>query len=309
LDIDPEIVACDMHPDYLSTRFAETQTGVHAIRVQHHHAHIVSCMAENRIDGPVIGLAFDGTGYGADGCIWGGEVLIAETGRFERAAHLAYVPMPGSAAAIKEPWRMAVSYLYQTYGEKYRGLDLSFVQTLDRRKADVVTRMIDNRLNTPLTSSLGRLFDGVAAMTGLRNRVAYEGQAAMELEMIAGGIEPRSYDFQWETVDGVHQILTGPIIRGIVQDLETGRPAEVVSARFHATIVGLFAELCDRIRRDTGLNRVALSGGCFQNVKLLTDLLEALKRKKFQVYTHTLVPANDGGVSLGQAVAAAEMVR
>jgi len=307
LDIDPEIIAYDMHPDYLSTRYAEARTDVTKIQVQHHHAHIVSCMAENRVDGPVIGLAFDGTGYGTDGHIWGGEVLLAETGRFERAAHLAYVPMPGSTAAVKEPWRMAISYLYQTFGACFRELKLPFIHTVDPKKTDVMIRMIENHLNTPLTSSLGRLFDGVAAMVGLRNRVRHEGQAAMELEMAALDDSAYGYNHEWETINGIHQILTAPIIQGIVQDIESGCSADLISARFHTTLIDLFTELCDRLRKDTGLNRVALSGGSFQNMILLPGLIKGLKQRKFEVFTHTQVPTNDGGISLGQAVAAAAM--
>ncbi len=308
LDIDPEIIACDLHPDYLSTRYAEGRTGVQKVRVQHHHAHIVSCMAENRVDGPVIGLAFDGTGYGTDGHIWGGEVLLVEAGGFERAAHLAYVPMPGSAAAIREPWRMAISYLHHAFGKGFLDLNLPFLKNIDPGKTDIMIRMIENRVNTPSTSSLGRLFDGVAAIVGLRNRVRHEGQAAMELEMSARDGAVSGYNHKWETIDGIRQILTAPIIRGVVKDIESGCPVDLISARFHTTLIDLFAELCDRLRRDTGLNRVALSGGSFQNVILLSGMIKTLQQRKFQVFTHSQVPANDGGISLGQAVAAAAMV-
>ena len=308
LDIRPDIVACDMHPDYLSTRYADQRTGIPTIPIQHHHAHIVSCLAENRVDGPVIGLAFDGTGYGTDGHIWGGEVMIAEAGRFERTAHLAYVPMPGSAAAIKEPWRMAVSYLYGAFGSDFVNLDLPFVRGMDSRRADLLIRMMENRLNTPLTSSLGRLFDGVAAVVGVRDRVHYEGQAAMELEMMAAGQwSGQPYAWGWETTGGIHRILTEPMVRGVVQDVADRRSTAEISARFHMTLVNLFADLCDRIRRDTGLDRVALSGGSFQNTMLLAGLVRALTQRRFTVYTHSRVPANDGGISLGQAVAAAAM--
>ncbi len=303
LDIEPERIAYDLHPDYLSTRYATAQKGIEAIGVQHHHAHIVSCMAENKVDGPVIGLAFDGTGYGTDGNIWGGEVLVAEAKRFERVAHLAYIPMPGGAAAIKEPWRMAVSYLFDAYGEDLWQLDLALLRRIETQKIQIMTEMILKNLNCPLTSSLGRLFDGVAALIGLRDTVAFEGQAAMELEMLAAeGIES-VYAYHWD--DGaIRQIGLAPIIRGIVDDLANKVPGTFISAKFHATLVKLFVDLCQDVRRTHGLQSVALSGGVFQNATLLEGLLHTLEQNGFEVYTHKQVPSNDGGISLGQAVIA-----
>ncbi len=308
LEIDPQIIAYDLHPDYLSTRYAQAQTDLKRIPIQHHHAHIVSCMAENRIDGMLIGLAFDGTGYGDDGHIWGGEILIADACRFTRAGHLDYVPMPGGAAAIKEPWRMAASYLNYTFGESSLDIHLPLMQTIDRGKMNILLQMIKKRVNSPLTSSLGRLFDGVSAIVGLRNHVHYEGQAAMELEMMAGPQTDAVYDYGWLTEDGTYKILLQPIIKGIVHDMEKKRPVAQISRRFHTTLIRLFSDLCDTIRQETGLNRVALSGGVFQNSILLGGLISALEKRKFQVFTHTQVPANDGGISLGQAVAAAAAV-
>ena len=304
LDIHPEIIACDLHPDYLSTRYAEEQKNTEKIQVQHHHAHIVSCMAENRADGPVIGLSFDGTGYGNDGNLWGGEILIAEAGGFTRAAHLAYIPMPGGAAAIKEPWRMAVSYLYDTFGEALWDLDLPVFNKISREKIKIIVEMITKKINSPLTSSLGRLFDGVASIIGLRNQVHFEGQAAMELEMIAGAKTSATYDWEWTSND-IYRVLTEPIIRGVLRDVEKGIPPSQISSKFHMTLIRLFTSLCDGIRKDTGLNRVALSGGVFQNSLLLTGLIASLANRRFEVYTHHRVPANDGGISLGQAVVAA----
>jgi len=308
LDIRPEVIACDLHPDYMSTRYAGERADIEKIQVQHHHAHIVSCMAENRIDGPVIGLAFDGTGYGTDGNIWGGEVLIAEATHFTRAAHLDYVAMPGSAAAVREPWRMAVSYLYAAFGDSFSDLDLPVIESIGREKIHTIRQMIVKHVNAPLTSSLGRLFDGVAAITGIRNRVFYEGQAAMEMEMAVREPADAVYDFEWNTESDVHIISPLPIIRGVVEDMEKRVPVAVISARFHATLIGLFAEICDGIRKETGLDRVALSGGSFQNEILLSGMVEALEKIKIKVFTHTLVPANDGGISLGQAVAAGAMI-
>jgi hydrogenase maturation protein HypF len=308
LDIQPQIIAFDLHPDYLSTRYARSQTGLHQVQVQHHHAHIASAMAENRIDGPVIGLSFDGTGYGTDGAIWGGEILIAELEKFSRAAHFAYVPMPGSTAAIKEPWRMALSYLYDAFGDDYRDLDLPLFKAIDPRKVEFVTDMVKKKVNAPLTSSLGRLFDGIAAIAGIRYKVAFEGQAAMELEMLADDTGGDTYDYEW-TNAASRQILTRPIVRGVVNDVVQGVDPAVISRRFHQTLIRLFTELGAKICKDNDLKQVVLSGGCFQNALLLAGLMKALQKKRLDVYSHTQVPANDGGISLGQAVIAAAISR
>ncbi|MGD2269569.1 MAG: carbamoyltransferase HypF [Desulfobacterales bacterium] len=303
LDVRPEAIAYDMHPDYLSTRWALQQQEIEKFPVQHHHAHIVSAMAENKIDGTVIGLSCDGTGYGTDGAIWGGEILVADDKKFSRAAHFSYLPMPGGAAAIKEPWRMAVSYLYDALGEGFWNLDLPLLQEIGPRDLQVIIEMINKRVNSPDTSSLGRLFDGVAALVGLRSCVAFEGQAAMELEMTAAGIDEKIYDYEWLTADGI-QIQPGSIIRGVVYDMLKGVPASVISARFHGTLIRLFAEVCKVIRKDTRLNRIVLSGGVFQNTRLLSGLFPALENQGFEVFAHKVVPTNDGGISLGQALVA-----
>ncbi len=308
LAVTPAIVAHDMHPDYLSTRWALEQKGVEKIPVQHHHAHIVSAMAENKIDGAVIGLSFDGTGYGTDGGIWGGEILVADEKKFSRAAQFSYLPMPGSTAAIKEPWRMAVSYLYDALGEDLWGLDLPILHTIDANKLKIIVEMITKRVNSPVTSSLGRLFDGVAAIIGLRNYVAFEGQAAMELEMTAGAAVDATYAYEW-TAEDVIKILPRPIIREVVKDVVAGVKPSVISAKFHATLIRLFTKLCEVIGKDTELNRVVLSGGVFQNTLLLTGLISALEKRGFEVFTHKLVPTNDGGICLGQAVVAAATYR
>jgi len=308
LDIEPAHVACDMHPDYLSTRYAKALDDVDVLEVQHHHAHIAACMAENRVDGQVIGLAFDGTGYGSDGCIWGGEVLLVRLDGFDRVGHVAYVPMPGGAAAIKAPWRMAVSYLYQAFGKSLLALDLPFFRTVDNHKIEFMIDMIEKRVNAPYTSSLGRLFDGVAAMIGLRDTVAYEGQAAMELEMAADPDAVGGYEV------GVHRggmlaIESAPMIRGIVEDIRARVHPSEISMKFHNTLVRVFTRLCEEIREERGLNRVALSGGVFQNALLLSGLSKNLGKSGFQVLSHTLVPTNDGGIALGQAVVADAMLR
>jgi hydrogenase maturation protein HypF len=305
LDVRPEVIACDLHPDYLSTRWADEQEEVLKVRVQHHHAHIVSGMAEHRLEGAVIGVACDGTGYGPDGTVWGGEVLVADAGGFERAAHLACVPMPGSAAAIKEPWRMAVSYLQDAFGAGLWGLDLPVLREAGPDKVRLMLEMAAKRLNSPLTSSLGRLFDGVAAIAGLRSRVTYEGQAAMELEMAAAAETESFYDYAWEE-DAPCRILPAPIIRGVVGDVVNGLAVPAISAKFHNTLILMFSDLCDMLRRQRGLNRVVLSGGVFQNARLMVGLIPALSARGFEVYSHRQVPANDGGIALGQALIAAK---
>jgi hydrogenase maturation protein HypF len=307
LDIDPTVVACDLHPDYLSTRYAREQTDRPVVAVQHHHAHIAACMAENRADGPVIGLSLDGTGLGSDGTIWGGEVLVAEYHRFRRAAHLAAVPMPGSAAAIREPWRMALAHLHAAFGAMPDLTGLPLAGAVDDRALQVVAQMIEKGVNSPLTSSLGRLFDAVAAIVGLRHRVAFEGQAAMELEAIADDTEPGTYAFGWRDAAGDDPLVIpcAPIIDAVLADLRHGHSPAVISARFHNTLVALFTALCRDLRHRTGIHTVALSGGVFQNDRLLTGLIAGLEGQRFEVLSHRQVPTNDGGLALGQAVVAA----
>ncbi len=307
LDIQPEIVARDLHPDYLSTRYALGRTGVRHVAVQHHHAHIVSVMAEHGLDGSVIGLALDGTGYGTDGAVWGGEVLVAEAGRFTRAAHLAYVPMPGGAAAIREPWRMAAAHLHDAFGDGWTHLDLPLLESVPPDKIALAVRMARHRINAPPTSSLGRLFDAVAALCGLRAAVHYEGQAAMELEMAADAEAEGLYPYAM-VPGAVRTVATAALIRAVAADLGAGVPVAVVAGRFHRTVIALFADLCRQVRQDTGLTRVALSGGVFQNAIILEGLVRTLEGAGFAVFTPEQVPANDGGISLGQAVAAAAMV-
>ena len=309
LDIEPEIVAHDLHPDHLNTQFALAQTDVQRIPVQHHHAHIVSAMAEHHLDGPVIGLSFDGTGLGTDGKIWGGEILLCEAHGFKRAAYLDYVPMPGSNAAIKEPWRMGLSYLQQAFGSQAADLDLPLLQSVSGERAAVVFQMIAKDLNTPKTSSLGRLFDGIAAIVGLRETVRFEGQAAMELEMIADPEEKGRYEGQWHQTQGQYRLDPGMLVRQIVSDCNRGISAAAISSRFHNSLTRLFTEICRTLHTETGLDRVVLSGGVFQNSMLLTALSAALAKRGFKVYSQQLVPANDGGLSLGQAVAAAAMAQ
>jgi hydrogenase maturation protein HypF len=310
LEIEPRVVAYDLHPGYFSTQWALAQSGVERIGVQHHHAHIASCLAENQLEGRVIGFALDGTGYGTDGQVWGGEVLVADYAGFERVAHFAYVPMPGGAAAIHEPWRMAVSYLARHFGRAFLDFRLPFVQQLERRRVEVVLRMLERGVNSPLTSSCGRLFDAVAALAGIRQRVNYEAQAAIELEMAIGDARDKTaYPLELVAEGDAWLIETRSLFEALLSDLRDGASPGCISQRFHNGLVEVFARLAALVRQRTALNRVCLSGGTFQNVYLLERLLSRLQADGFEVFTHAEVPAGDGGLSLGQALVAAHRAR
>ena len=293
--VEPRAVAHDLHPQYLSTKCALERTGLPAVGVQHHHAHIASCMAEHSLSGEVIGVAFDGTGYGTDGAIWGGEFLVASYAGFTRRAHLRYVSLAGGDAAVRENWRAALGYLTDTFGA-----DAS-IDGVAEERVRVVRRMIATGLNTVPTSSCGRLFDAVSAIIGLRREVTFEGQAAIELEMIAQSDERGRYDFAIEG-DGPWQVDFRPLVVEILRDPAA---APVKAARFHNTLAAATAEVCLRIARETALRRVCLSGGTFQNMRLLGTTAAALRRNELEVYLHARVPPNDGGIALGQAAIAA----
>jgi hydrogenase maturation protein HypF len=306
LEIRPGIVAYDLHPDYFATRWARKQPGIQAVGVQHHHAHIASCMAENHLEGRVIGFALDGTGYGTDGRIWGGEVLLTDYLEFERAAHLAYVPLPGGAAAIHEPWRMAVSHLWASFGPDLLKLPIPFFRQIPLTKVLTVIRMIERQVNSPLTSSCGRLFDAVAALINARHEVNYEAQAAVELEMCRDeAAVGQPYPFGLSEAGDLLQIDSRPLFQAIVDDLLRGATAGEISQRFHDGLVKALAAIARILRKRTSLNTVCLSGGTFQNAYLANHLEHQLQSEGFEVYTHSQVPAGDGGISLGQAVVAA----
>ena len=307
---EPTAVAHDLHPLYLTTRFAQ-ELPLRKIGVQHHHAHVASCMAENGLTGRVIGVAFDGTGYGTDGRIWGGEFLTVDYAGFERQAHLRYVPLPGGDAAVRQPWRSALSWLTEAFPSTPEtgtpGWESACCHELlpqvPRRELELVGRMMSRGVNTVLTSSCGRLFDAVAAMIGLRQEITFEGQAAIELETIVGfGIEG-SYPFA--IIRGrPAQIDMCPAIREIVRDLRNGQSQALIATRFHNTIAALIADVCRRIRESARLNRVCLSGGTFQNKYLLEGAANLLRNLDFEVFLHSRIPPNDGGIALGQAVIA-----
>ena len=305
LALSPDVVAHDLHPGYRSTGYAGALEGVHRIAVQHHHAHIASCLADNEVDRRVIGVAWDGTGHGADGHVWGGEFLVADLAGFERAGHFEPVPLPGGEAAIREPWRMAAVFLSAAYGEAMTGLDLAFVRRLDRPAWRVLSRAAERGLNAPLTSSAGRLFDAVASLLGLRDRVDFEAQAAMELEALAGPAADLVYPTMLAERDGAVVVRTPDVVRGVVDDLLRQVPAAQIAARFHATLADVLVRVCEQIRARTALAAVALSGGVFQNVPLLDAAVSGLEARGFAVYRHRQVPANDGGLALGQAAVAA----
>jgi hydrogenase maturation protein HypF len=295
----PRVIAHDLHPGYLSTQWALQQKDVETVAVQHHHAHIASCMAENHLTGPVIGVVLDGTGYGTDGHVWGGEILVADFHGFRRAAHLAYVPMPGGAQAIAEPWRMAVTHLLHA-GEDCFKVGRGFLDVPSSR-VDLVRDIAVKGIRSPLTSSCGRLFDAVAALIGLRTKANYEAQAAMELEACCGdGLEDGAYPFRIKEGECL-EVGTGPLFERIVEDLSKGISRETISTRFHAGLIATLAQTVQRISLETGIRDVCFSGGCFLNARIAVGLSRLLRAQDLQVHMHSQVPCGDGGLSLGQA--------
>ena len=302
----PAIIAADKHPRYLSSQWAKNYARQHSLsycEVQHHHAHIAAVMAENGLTGerPVIGFAFDGTGYGNDGMIWGGEVLLADYAEFTRAAHLKYVPLPGGDAAIKRPYRAALAHLW-TAGVEWNEA-LPSVAACSRTERKVLLRQLEANLNCISTSSMGRLFDAVAALAGVRQTVTYEAQAAIEFESLAAKNISSQYEFML-SADNPIQIDAAPLVRAVAADVLTGIAVSVIAAKFHNAIAELILQLALRMRKYENLHQVALSGGVFQNVTLLEAAVGKLRAAGFEVFTHCLVPPNDGGLALGQAVIA-----
>jgi hydrogenase maturation protein HypF len=313
--VSPQAVTYDLHPGYWSTRMALASSIERKIGVQHHHAHIASCMAENHLRGKVIGVAFDGTGFGTDGKIWGGEFLVADFAGFTRRAHLRYVPMPGGDAAVRQPWRMALSYLRDAFGPQIPGCLPNFPGVTAKQIA-LVDTMLDRRINTVETSSCGRLFDAVAALLGIASEVTFEGQAAIALETAAvrarANFDAEPYPFNIDgptSPDAPMTVDLRPTFVAIATDAAHSRPAEASSAQFHNTLAAAIAEVCQRIRQTEGLDRVCLSGGTFQNLYLLERTIVKLRRHSFTVFLHTQVPANDGGIALGQAAIANQLLQ
>lgn len=371
-NIEPVVIAYDLHPDYLSSVFASSlkeqkkqiykelkeqidkqqiETNPNAdkkfkdnppiifVPVQHHHAHAVSCMAENSITGDVVAIALDGTGLGVDGNIWGGEVLVCNELDFQRKAHLKYIPMPGGDAAAKEPWRMALSYLYAAFGEDIFNLEIPLFKDICGRsdsklvaadvncsikqiinndtnvienkykgsKIDFIVQMIKKKINCPLTSSCGRLFDAVSSLCSIRHKITFESQAAIELQAKCrrrNNSERYDFDIKKDEDQNLFIIDLIPLIKEVVNDIQNSIPIESISSKFHQTVIESFACAAEKVSSEAGLKRVVLSGGVFSNIWILTGMTHALEKKGFTVYSHNKVPPNDGGISLGQAVIA-----
>ena len=307
--VNPEAIAFDMHPDYLSTRYAlqrAERQNIQTVAIQHHHAHIAACMAEHGLDGsqPVIGLAFDGTGVGDDGAIWGGEVLVANYVSYERAYHLDYFPTSRRGCGnCKKPARTALALLWSL------GMDwddrLAPVAEYCAEDHTTLRIQLDRKINTPLTSSMGRLFDAAAALAGVRQSVNYEAQAAIEFEALADPNEVEVYPFIWEQ----DVILVRSVVEALITDALAGVPIPVISARFHNGLAQLTLEICRDLRVVKNISQIVLSGGVWQNITLLRRTMSLLQQAGFVVYIHQQVPTNDGGLSLGQAAIAAARMR
>jgi hydrogenase maturation protein HypF len=310
--IQPEALAYDLHPNYLATGYAlrrAQQEDIPAIGIQHHHAHIAACLAENKLPPleTVIGISFDGTGFGDDGMIWGGEFFLANCKGYKRVAHLEYVPLPGGDAAIRKPARIALAHLWQAGIDWLPGLPP--VGALSSEEKAILRSQLEKRINTQPTSSIGRLFDAVAALVGVRQFINYEAQAAIELESLVDPDEQGVYAFDVSGPEGADLgsmtvIRPGPLFQSIVSDFLGGTPAPRIAARFHNGLAHMILEISSHLRLRYGITAVALSGGVWQNLTLFQKTLSLLKGDGFEVFVHHQVPTNDGGVSLGQAVVA-----
>ena len=326
--IELEIVAHDLHPDYLATKYARElgESGVKLVPVQHHHAHVASCLADNGLETPVIGVAFDGTGMGADGNIWGGEFLVADYRDYKRVGHLEYLPLPGGAAAIKRPYRTAIGYILTLLGEdalnaviasEAKQSQLVSIGQVSEVEINVIKRQIERKINSPLNSSMGRLFDAISALLGIRGAIDYEGQAAVELEMAAySGVIARSvsddaipannesYPYRIVKNEGIKIVRLRDLLAAVIEDSHQGISKSLISLRFHNTVARIIDEMSRLIADETGITQVSLSGGVFQNRLLLRRSISLLESSGFEVFAHREVPCNDGGISLGQAVIA-----
>jgi len=302
----PATAACDLHPDYLSTQYAEVlekELKIPLFRIQHHHAHIASCMAEYGLDEELIGISLDGTGYGTDGNSWGGEFLIADLKRFQRISHFDYVPMPGGHKAIIDPWRMAFSYLYKYFDDDLDYMSIPLFRSIGPDKLMAVREMIVKKMNSPLTSGAGRLFDAVSALLGLCSFETFDSEAPMRLESAITRRTDESYPFTISESISFYETF-----KAILEDM-SHLNAAAISAKFHNTIAQIILQISKQIRKDASLSKVVLSGGVFQNKYLLEKTTDLLKRERFNVFTNHLVPSNDGGISLGQLIIAAKMIK
>ncbi len=298
--LNPSIVVFDKHPDYLSTRFAK-DLNIEQVEVQHHHAHIASCMAEFNLDEKVIGISMDGTGYGDDGNIWGGEFFVCDLADYDRFNHFEYIPLPGGDTVTKEPWRTGISFLYKYYGKEITHFELPFIKSIENSKLNLILQAIDKNINCPLSSSAGRLFDAVAAITNVCPISKFHAEAPMRLEAIANPGIDFGYPFDLGEV-----ISFESTIKAIVEDLIEGKDVAEVSAKFHNTVINVIFAVASQIRKETGINKVVLSGGTFQNKYILSRIEKILEKEKFEVYCQLKVPSNDGGIALGQLAIAAK---
>jgi len=305
-ECDPKIVACDPHPGYFTAEAARRMDGVRLHAVQHHHAHIVSCMAENGVTDRVIGVALDGTGYGTDGTIWGGELLVSDRIGFVRAGHLAPFTLPGGEAAVREPWRTGASLIKCAYGQRWRGVAEKLGLVPECAVKGAFMSMVERGVNSPVTTSMGRVFDGVAAILGLRSRVNFEGQAAMELEACGQKDYDHAFELSYRVVNTGDAVILDlfDTIRDIVERMDAGASRGQLAGAFHATLIAAIGRMVGLIKDKTGISRAALSGGCFQNRILLTGVIDRLEAMGLEVLIHRKVPTNDGGIALGQAVVA-----
>ena len=272
------------------------------ITTQHHHAHVASVMAEHGLRGEVLGISFDGTGYGTDGTLWGGEFMVADTERFRRVAHFLCLPMPGGERAIKEPWRMGLSILYRLYGNELKDYPKGIVESVEASTIETIHRLIEKSINSPLTSSVGRLFDGVASILGVRQTVSFEAEAAQLLtELAEGSTDRKTYPYSIEE-NGTMWLNPLPLVEAMVEDLKRSVSVDIIARRFHNTLVHMVVETADILCEREGLNRVALSGGVFQNLILLDGVVHGLESLGLRVYYNRRIPINDGGLSMGQAL-------
>jgi hydrogenase maturation protein HypF len=308
--LEPEVIAYDLHPAFFSTRAALELLNVSGekkvVPVQHHYAHIVSCMVDNGVEHPVIGVALDGTGYGDDGHIWGSEFMVADYKQYSRMGHLEYLPLPGGDTAIRRPYRIAIGYLMALQGERSLDSGLPFLSGIDGVEIELIKKQVRSGINVPLTSSMGRLFDAVSAMTGVRNVIDYEAQAAIGLEMKAyenDSVSIERYPYVITEDDGMFIVRLKGLIESVVDDLYRGTVQSKIAALFHNTVAGIIHDMSLMMAEKTGIRHVALSGGTFQNRLLLRTVVPLLESSGLTVFTHKQVPCNDGGISLGQAVA------
>ena len=299
--IKPALLAVDMHPDYISVKTGRNYGDLPLVQVQHHHAHIASCMAEHGLNEKVIGVALDGTGYGSDANIWGAEFLVCDLLDYRRITHFDYIPLPGGDLATEEPWRMAVSYLYRLYGSSLVNLDLPFLKQTDPQKVELLIKMIEKKINCPLVSSTGRLFDAVSALLNLSFIAKFPAEGPMRLESIVQKGVQEKYSFQKKNT-----ILFDSTFHEIIEDIQHRTDIRKIATKFHNTIISVIFECLKDIRDQEGIHKVVLSGGVFQNRYLLTGVESILGSNGFKVYSHSAIPSNDGGIALGQLVIAAK---